>query len=510
MTLRITKKQFFYFGIILGINILGSVVLHALSTPVDYTTVARNSLIAIAIIAFEYYNFVRLCRWTFPYYSIFLIAFIIFHFGLFWVYSIGGNYNFFYLKQYGPGLLINAIEYEFKCVGALFLSGALLPTITPLVFSRMNSIEENRVYVVANTFRVLTEIAAYILIVMKLMYFSSGHYSGVRAFESRVPSIVGLIEYFYIPFSILTLIYSKNENEKKRIIMLVTAWSLATALCGDRTTGIAGIIIMYLIDVRYGKSSQSKKCILSIAVMALTIFLIAFIRVFREGNAFSLMGIFSIMNNVFGELGSSFFPLVLIMRVCPSSHSFLYGKSYFFSLISAFIPESIDFTGLITKWTTLSIEPVHWISNDYEYTFGTGYSLCAESYANFGFAGFIVLFFIGLIIVKLLQNDQDNKFSLYSSAVLMFEFFTLPRRNFYYVINHLFYCIVMMSIVILLLAPSRRRAKGGGESFIEWNGFWLTPYCVYNYYVSNIIESKTAISIVCFAISPKFKRRRLA
>lgn len=463
MKLRVNRKRMVYFVTVIIINLLGSLILHKLSDPIDYQTVARNSLIAIGIMAFEYYTFTRMCNKAFPYYGIFLIAFIIFHFGLFWVFSIGGNYNFFYLEQYGPELLIKTIEYEFKCVGALFLAGTFLPSISPFKFNRLNRLGDQKIHAIANLFRLITELVAYILILIKLMYFFSGYYSGVRTFESRVPTIIGLIEYFYVPFSILTLIYSHNEAEKKRITMLVMTWSLATALCGDRTTGIAGIIIMYLIDVRYGKSSKSKKYFLTIAIMALAIFLIAFIRVFREGNVFSLNGIVSIINDVFGELGSSFFPLVLIMRICPSPHPFLYGKSYLFSFLSAFIPESLDFTGIITSWTTMSIEPVHWISNDYEYTFGTGYSLCAESYANFGFSGFVVIFFIGLMIIKLLQNDTDNKFSLYSSAVLMFEFFTLPRRNFYYVINHPFYCVIMISIVILIFATSRKM-RGGGYS----------------------------------------------
>ena len=87
---------------------------------------------------------------------------------------------------------------------------------------------------------------------------------------------------------------------------------------------------------------------------------------------------------------------------------------------------------------------------EYNYTFGTGYSLCAESYANFGYFGFFALFVIGIIVIKLLAKSEERYFSRYTSMVLMFEFFTLPRRNFYYVISHPFYCIIIVSIIILI------------------------------------------------------------
>ena len=71
--------------------------------------------------------------------------------------------------------------------------------------------------------------------------------------------------------------------------------------------------------------------------------------------------------------------------------------------------------------------------------------------ANFSYFGFIAIFFIGIIVLKFLSSDSDNEFSKYTASVLMFEFFTLPRRrNFYYIINHPFYCIVLVSVVLLI------------------------------------------------------------
>lgn len=59
--------------------------------------------------------------------------------------------------------------------------------------------------------------------------------------------------------------------------MLVIIWSLATAMCGDRTSGIAGILIIMIVNFRYkGENKNSiKKYLISIATIILTAFLIA-------------------------------------------------------------------------------------------------------------------------------------------------------------------------------------------------------------------------------------------
>ena len=40
------------------------------------------------------------------------------------------------------------------------------------------------------------------------------------------------------------------------IKLAVIIWSVVTAMCGDRTSGIAGIMILMLTSVRYKKESK--------------------------------------------------------------------------------------------------------------------------------------------------------------------------------------------------------------------------------------------------------------
>lgn len=111
-------------------------------------------------------------------------------------------------------------------------------------------------------FMYVTGVVAFLLLAMKMMAFATGYYEGARRFDASVPSILGLIEYFFVPFSVLTLIYSENRQMDKIIEMLVIIWSLATAMCGDRTSGIAGILIIMIVNFRYkGENRNSIKSI---------------------------------------------------------------------------------------------------------------------------------------------------------------------------------------------------------------------------------------------------------
>ena len=240
--------------------------------------------------------------------------------------------------------------------------------------------------------------------------------------------------------------------------MILAFWSLATAFLGDRTSGIAGLIVsMFLLFADEGKTKRIKvlPILLIVVFGSILLFSISFISSFREGHQMQASSILDILSSSFGEIGSSYFPLVLLMNICPSIYGYTYGSSYFYSTISGFLPDSLDFTGTVDRWINLSFEPRNWISLNYDYTYGVGYSLCAESYANFGYFGFFVIFFIGVIIFRLLSSNKKNKFTIYTSTILLFEFLTLPRRNYYYIVNHFFYCVLVIGGILVLFCKRK-------------------------------------------------------
>lgn len=462
-TNRITLKFFCVLFLIFS-NIAGYCLINSLlrQTMVSFIEVKSATWISLSLITAESLLSFIFNRKRLTSYSIFIISFVLFHFGQFFIYSIGATYNFFYLEQYNARLVIKAIQLEYVAVGSLLLAGFFSENWQPFSFCKANNLEEKSICRVAKIAVIVTGFVSFILLAGKSFAFVRGNYEGARSFDASVPSVIGIFEYFYAPFSILFLVYSKQKREKDFVSALLFVWGVITAICGDRTSGIAAILIVFLLKSQFKKEKKIKKLISGMIVLVLTIFLISFIRYFREGKEYSFNGFLSALFDVLGELGGSFFPVVLIIKVCPSNHSFLYGKTYFYSLLAGLIPESLDFTGTITAWTTNATLPLGWISRDYDYTFGTGYSLVAEAYANFGEFGWIVLFLTGVLVAKLLKQTKKNHFSQYVSMVLLFEFFTVARRNFYYIINHTFYCVIIVYFLLLLLCK-----KKGTQGYID-------------------------------------------
>lgn len=412
------------------------------------------SIVSFFAITLEFYILKSYIGSLFVPYSLLLFSFVLFHFGIFWLYGFGLDYNYFYLNKFSSKELISGAIFEFLCTGALFLAAGFQKIIKPVAFSNINRLQIYRVYKIAKTGLMITSVVAFSLLLIKMSIFVSGLYEGVRQFESRVPTIISIFEYFFPPFLILTFLYSKHKSP--HLIRLLIFWSIITALLGDRTSGIGGIVVALLLDSKYSNNFISKKKRIYILLgFLLVIFLIPMAGAFREGNQMGSTNLFFAFVSVIGELGGSFFPLLLIMQICPSVHPFLMGNSYLYSILVGFIPESLDPTGFVHQGLKEVIEPVYWIENDFDFTFGTGYSLCAEAYANFGNYGFVCLFFIGLVLVKLLKGNVNNRYSTYVSLVMLFELFTLPRRNMYYILSHSFYCIIFMTVLLIWVNKKR-------------------------------------------------------
>lgn len=137
---------FKYFILTLAITLIGYFWIGHLSIEnTSYDMVRVCTLIAVGQMSVEYINFARYAGSYVSNYALFLIAFIVFNFGLFLVFSLGGEYNFFYLKQYEVGTILKTIQYEFGCAGAFFLAGAWINRITPFRFNNINMLSKRTI-----------------------------------------------------------------------------------------------------------------------------------------------------------------------------------------------------------------------------------------------------------------------------------------------------------------------------------------------------------------------------
>lgn len=301
-----------------------------------------------------------------------------------------------------------------------------------------------------------TSILALPLVAMKFLTSLEGGYYAVRAFEENIPTLVTFLEFMFMPFSLLTIIF-RSDKSSQVARYGVFIWLVLTALCGDRTTGISGLLILALVS--YNKNSGNIKYnwkdISKISFIGLL--LIIFIRVvyaYRTGEdiLFALSG-GNFLVGFLSELGISVFPLFTMMYIVPGQEAFLWGQGYILSAIGGSIPSFLDITGVVNVINQQSRIFETWHSQYFgQYSFGLGFSLNAEAYINFGWFGLIAIFIVCLIIFSFLRvknlKEHTSPWELYRISILLFLWFTLPRRDSYYIWKAISYSLIFIRIYI--------------------------------------------------------------
>lgn len=404
---------------------------------------------------------------------LFLLSFYLFQNGQLILLALGIEFNDFYiltLQQY------NADVATFSAISTVLAGLAAYITTR----YRYKSVKKSKVDMLGNKYISnvallgfwLTFLVAIPLILVKARISLSGGYTAVRAYEGTVPSILGFVEYMFMPFSVLCLVYCSKKMQRV-IIFIVTFWAIITALCGDRTTGIGALVLVLYVHFSGGENANRKKMksgkkILSMLGLLIGIvcivMLIQVAYTVRTQGQMTQTSFLTLVVQTISDLGFSCFPLYTMMNIIPGKESFLFGKGYLLSFVGGCIPSFLDVSGVIAKVNTASRIFETWQEKYYgQYAFGFGFSLNAEAYINFGWYGLIVIFFIMLFITNYFNNyneaDMENKWGKYKCLILLFLWFTLPRRDSYYIWKAIAYSIVIMEIILFVLKPRQLRKR---------------------------------------------------
>lgn len=424
------------------------------------------TIISLAVFVYELYSIYKITRQLFNMCIIFLISFYFFQNGQLLLLALGIKFNMFYintLKQFIEDVVMFSALSNIVAglAGVIVSKGPLQCTKYPGI----DQYSDQSVAKAAKYGLIITGVVSYPLIFIKFfVYALHGRYYAVRAFEESLPSIVGLADYMFVPFSFLFIIFTNNRRSRKLVFLMMFIWFVLTALCGDRTTGISGLLMLAYINYLKNIEKQNKKnykYIFKLLIIGLV--LIAFIRVvfvFRNGGNVMdviLNPVGNIFIDVIEELGFSCFPLFMMMNIVPSLEKFQYGKQYLLSFFAAFFPSSLDFTGIVTELTQDWGIYSKWIDKYYsQYNFGVGFSLNAEAYINFGWFGIIAIYFLMTVVLSNLskashQKKCGSKFGFYKEVALSYVWMTLPRRSSYYIWNGIFWCVIIMGLYLRII-----------------------------------------------------------
>lgn len=256
----------------------------------------------------------------------------------------------------------------------------------------------------------------------------------------------GIIADYCIPSLICLYIAYRQHPLMRRIITLFFLINIiAILITGGRTFAV---ILLALVIILYNylvKRFTRKWLVVGCFGVFFLLQILSYVASVRtESGRGASMESVRIENNgavdAVAEMGGTMFCLIKTMNLVPEHQSYRYGRSYMYA-----------FTSVIPNLGFWDIHPAKkeanlsdWLTDSLGLDYGTGFSMCAEAYANFGYLCFVVFFFWGRFIASLFGkieiSAQMHNYALMAFLLILFWFFlTLPRNNFINLIRPVFF-----------------------------------------------------------------------
>lgn len=454
-----------YLLIWLFITVVYSLFCISYRNTLEYEVILFIGVSSIVLLLFQIRSIAKIQGSILSLCIIYLALFYLFQNGQMLLYLLNVEFGSFYMEKASSTMTTGVIYASVSNVVAGFSCLCVVSNKRSQgrqeLIDRMNPLAVKKAATIGFW---LTGMVAIPLVLLKTIVALRGGYASVRVYEESIPSVLNFFEYMFVPFSFLMLVYDRRGGRLYTIIIL--AWFMLTAYCGDRTVGLSGILLLFYIrslNNGDGKKIKKKTYVGFAILIAVLVFAVSWISSARNKQEFNVQGgAGGVLVSTVSEMGFSSYPLLIMMDIVPRNEPYQYGVGYLSSFISGLLPANIDPTGIISGIMKRRQVYNQWIGDYYNYGFGLGFSLNAESYINFGWFGFIAIFLIHLVIFSWLNKIVRNKsslFAMYSSCVLLFLWCTLPRRDSYYVWKALMYAIIVIKIYLMIFVNNYQKKK---------------------------------------------------
>lgn len=259
-------------------------------------------------------------------------------------------------------------------------------------------------------------------------------------------NLAGVIADYFIPSIICLFVAYRNNSEMRNVLLLIIGLNiLAILITGGRSNAVI-LIALFLIMYNYLVRRFTRRWLIVGVVggyFLLTLLaVVANVRT-NAGRDFSFSEI-KLENkdavNAVAEMGGTMFCLIKSQDIVPSRENYRYGKSYLYS-----------FTTLIPN---LGFWPIHpakkesnlgeWLTAKLGLGYGTGFSMCAEAYVNFGYLCFFAFFFWGFFLAKIFGKIEisvkTKDYAFLAFLLILFWFsLKLPRNSFINLVRPMFF-----------------------------------------------------------------------
>ena len=259
-------------------------------------------------------------------------------------------------------------------------------------------------------------------------------------------NIAGFIADYFMPSVIcLFIVYRNNRVMRNFLLSIIGLNIIAILLTGGRSNAV---ILMSLVLIMYNylvRRFTRKWIIVGVVGGFFLLQILAVVANVRTdaGRSASVSEV-KLENNgavdAVAEMGSTMFCLIKSQDIVPSKEDYRYGKSYLYSF-TTIIP-NLGFWAIhpATKESNLG----DWLTAELGLGYGTGFSMCAEAYVNFGYLCFLAFFFWGIFLAKVFGRIEisvkTTDYALLAFLLILFWFFLkLPRNNFINLVRPIFF-----------------------------------------------------------------------
>ena len=250
---------------------------------------------------------------------------------------------------------------------------------------------------------------------------------------------------FFIPSIIcLFIVYKDNKLKRTFLLLLMIVIIVMNLTIGRRSYAVI-LLCLVLVMYNYLVRRFSRRYLL-VGMLGGFIFLqlLATIAETRTESHSVSLSEFKMQDNAaidaIAEMGLSQMCLIKTMEIVPQHDSYRYGKSYIYSL-TTIIP-NLGFWKVHPAKTEANMS--EWLTNKIDVSFGTGFSMCAEAWVNFGYWGVFLFLIFGRVLGNLFGRIDvsivEGRLAFLAFLLIMFWFcMILPRNSFISVVRSFFY-----------------------------------------------------------------------
>lgn len=242
-----------------------------------------------------------------------------------------------------------------------------------------------------------------------------------------------VISGFLIPGTFFILIGGRNKRATKiTAAVIMSFYCILNLYIGSRNRAILPLVVFFWLWSKYvARFKKIAIIVIVIALIVVTFFIFPLVKSYRAiaGKERANLDIYleswrSVKNpwlEPFREMGGSFRTVPYAISLIPSDRAYDYGASYLYSALTI-LPNFFwevhptIMRGTLADWLVDKVNPYIAARGG-----GYGFSFVAESYANFGWYGLLVMLILGLFLgyFTLRVTDVDNPFILIFVACFM-------------------------------------------------------------------------------------------